>query len=132
MKKVLVASLALALLASFSMVASAAEPVSHNALSSMGLGGMQQMSDDEGLAVRGKGASAAVWGGSTALWHGQSSTNSYEAGSSWYGHPASATGGSLSFAGKIQASYGADPTGSALNLSVFGGFAGGGAFAFAH
>ncbi len=80
MKNAFVASLALALLASTAMVASAAEPasVSNNTLSSMGLGGMQQMSDDEGLAVRGKGTSAGVWGGSTAVWGAQVSNNAYQ------------------------------------------------------
>ena len=87
MKNVFVASLALALLASTAMVASAAEPaVSNNALSSMGLGGMQQMSDDEGLAVRGKGTSAGVWGGSTAAVGRQVSNNDYQSSSSWAGH----------------------------------------------
>ena len=37
--------------------------VSKSTLGSMGLGSMQQMSDNDGLAVRGKGTQASVWGG---------------------------------------------------------------------
>lgn len=78
-------------------------PVSTSTLSSMGLGSMQQMSDDDGIAVRGKAVSAGVWGTSSATWGGQSSSNSYFAGSSWLGNQgSSATGNSFSFGGNFQ------------------------------
>lgn len=128
MKNVFVASLVLALLASAAVTVSASEPaaVSGATLSSMGLGGMQQMSDSDGLAIRGKGTFAGVWGGSTAAWSGgQLSTNSYEAGASWNGKPAFAKGDSLSFAGHVEALYGSDPTGSVLSVQVIGGISGG-------
>ncbi len=142
MKNILIPCAALALVCGLISVSTAGEPaaISDSTLGSMGLGGMQKMSDTDGLLVRGKGytgygggTSASVWGGSSANWYGgQSSNNNYEASSSWLGHGSSATGGSLSFAGKIQGSYAADPTGSALSLTICGGFAGGGAFAIAH
>lgn len=53
MKNFAFACAALMLLAA---TASAAEPVAKSTLSSMGLGSMQQMSDNDGLAVRGKPA----------------------------------------------------------------------------
>jgi hypothetical protein len=95
----------------------------------MGLGGMSTLSDAEGNLVRGKGTSASVWGGSSASFHGQSSVNNYSAAAGWHGKASHATGGSLSFAGKVQAVFGADPTGSSLSVSAIGGFAGGGASA---
>ena len=49
------------------LVASAsAGEISKSTLSSMGLGSMQQLSDNDGLAIRGMGTSAAVWGEGTA------------------------------------------------------------------
>ena len=86
--------------------------VSKSTLGDMGLAGMQQLSDQDGMAVRGKGVSAAVWGGSEANWaqvafdaHGKphfgpisTSNNNYEAAASWLGPVgADAAGGSLSF-----------------------------------
>jgi hypothetical protein len=128
MKNVLIAS---ALLVLFASMASAAEPISKSTLGSMGLGSMQTLSDNDGLAIRGKGTFAGVAGGSTALYNGSSSANNYEAGAQWVGKSSFAKGSSLSFAGVIQATYVQDPTGSALNVSVIGGIAGGGAKAFA-
>jgi hypothetical protein len=125
MKKAFFAALALVLFAGH---VSAAE-VGSAALSSMGLGRMSTLSDAEGNTVRGKGTSASVWGGSAAAFRGNSSVNNYAAGASWHGKASHATGGSLSFAGKVQATFGADPTGSALSVSAIGGFAGGGASA---
>jgi hypothetical protein len=90
-----------AVVLSISTVAAAEPGVSKTALSSMGLAGMQNLSDADGLAVRGKGTFASVWGGSTASWGGQSSSNNYQAGSNWLGKPAGATGSSLSFAGRF-------------------------------
>ena len=68
-------------LASFAAVASAAD-VSKSTLNGMGFGNMQQMSDTDGLAIRGKGTSASVWGESTANYRGQTSTNGYQAAAS--------------------------------------------------
>ena len=134
MKNFALACAALTLLAA---TASAAEPVSKSTLASMGLGGMQEMSDTDGMAVRGKGyfgygggTRAAVWGGSTANWYGgQSSSNNYETSASWLGKSSSSVGGSFSFAGKAFVSGAADPTGWAVQGQISGGFAGGGAFA---
>ncbi len=127
MKHVAIACAAVML---FAATATAAEPVAKSTLSSMGLGGMQQMSDNDGLAVRGKGTFAHVWGGSQANWYGgQSSTNNYNAGAQWLGKSSTAVGGSLSFAGKLQVSGAADPTGFAIQGQLGVGFAGGAAFA---
>jgi hypothetical protein len=85
-----------------SAVCAADRGVSKSALAEMGLATMQPLADHDALAVRGKGTFAGVWGGSVATWPGgQSSTNNYQAGSSWLGKPASAGGNSLSFAGRI-------------------------------
>ncbi|REK19287.1 MAG: hypothetical protein DWQ37_01460 [Planctomycetota bacterium] len=128
--KTAIAGVALALMAV--STASAGEPagISKNTLGNMGLGSMQTMSDTEGMTVRGKGTFAGVWGGSTAAWSGgQVSNNNYEAASSWAHKPAFAKGESLSFAGIIEATYLQDPTGSALNVQILGGVAGGSAWA---
>lgn len=119
---------ALVLFTGFVSQVSAAE-IGSTALSSMGLGGMQTLSDAEGNTVRGKGTAASVWGGSSAVFGGQSSQNNYQAGSSWVHKPAHATGKSLSFAGTVNGSFASDPTGHALSLTFCGGFAGGGASA---
>jgi hypothetical protein len=127
MKNFAFACAALMLLAA---TASAAEPIAKSTLSSMGLGSMQIMSDNDGLAVRGKGTNASVWGGSAANWYGgQSSANNYTAGAAWLGKSSNAVGSSFSFAGKLQVSGAADPTGWAIQGSLSGGFAGGGASA---
>lgn len=113
--------------------ASAGDAVSKSALGSMGLGGMQEMSDADGMAVRGKGVSAAVWGGSQAQFNSQFSQNFYEAAAEWHGPVgAHAAGGSLSFALEVQAEFWADPTGFQLGVAAVGGIAGGGATAWAH
>ena len=80
-------AIACAVVLAFAATASAGEKaVSKSTLSSMGLAGMQQMSDTDGLAVRGKGTNASVWGGSQAQWWGgQASANNYSSGSSWLG-----------------------------------------------
>ena len=76
-------------LTSFVAVASAAD-VSKSTLNGMGFGNMQQMSDSDGLAIRGKGTSASVWGESTANYRGQTSTNGYSAAASHQHSAASA------------------------------------------
>jgi hypothetical protein len=130
MKNVIIPCAVVALIG-FASLASAAEPVAKSTLSSMGFGGMQQMSDETGMTIRGKGTFANVWGQSGANFRGQTSANNYEAGASWHGKSSFAQGSSMSFAGKIQVNYAADPTGSALSASVIGGIAGGGAKAYA-
>jgi len=133
MKSLSIGALAVLISAGYASVAAAGAPaaVESQTLGAMGLGGMEKMSDEAGTKVRGKGTYAGVWGGSSANYKGQSASNNYEAGSNWHGKSSFATGGSLSFAGKAQAQFGADPTGAALSISSKGGFAGGGAFGFA-
>jgi hypothetical protein len=124
----------------FAATASAADlAVSKSTLGSMGLGSMQMLSDDDGLAVRGKGTFANVWGGSQANWYGgQSSANNYEAGASWLGKSSSAGGNSLSFAGKVEIHFAAEVSGpplmfgAALQVHAAGGIAGGSANAWAN
>lgn len=79
--------------------------VSKSTLDGMGLPTMQPLSDDDGLAVRGKGSFAGVFGTSSANWGGQTSFNSYSAGSSWLGQGASAGGNTFSFGGNFQFSH---------------------------
>ena len=110
--------------------------VSKSTLNSMGLGGMQQLSDTDGMAVRGQGVFAQVRGRSSASWRTrnglQLSQNQFQAGAEWLGPVgASAAGGSLSFAGQVDVLFVADPTGFFLQVQVGVGFAGGGAFATA-
>jgi hypothetical protein len=131
MKNVIFASCALVLFA-FVSSAAAGEPISKSTLSNMGLGSMQSLSDADGMAVRGKGTFAGVWGSSTAQWNGQSATNNYEAGAQWVGKHSFAQGESKSFAGNIEAIYLQDPTGSSLSVQMIGGISGGSAKAFAH
>ncbi|MEX2333250.1 MAG: hypothetical protein WD600_03270 [Pseudohongiella sp.] len=131
MKNVLIASCALVLLACVS-TATAAEPISKSTLGNMGLSGMQSLSDADGMAIRGKGTFAGVWGGSTALWQGSAASNNYEAGAQWVNKDSTALGNSLSFAGVVEAIYAQDPTGSALSVQVLGAIAGGSAWASAH
>lgn len=126
-------AIACAVLTLFAATASAAElAVSNSTLGSMGLGSMQPMSDTDGLAVRGKGVYAAVWGGSQAQFGHSFSSNHYEAGASWLGPVgANAQGQSLSFAGKVRIHFAVDPTGFALNVAAIGAVAGGSASASA-
>jgi hypothetical protein len=130
MKNFLFASCALVCLVSTAAAADLA--VSKSTLGNMGLSSMQSMSDADGLAVRGKGTFAGVWGSSTALWQASSATNNYEAGAQWVNKPSFAKGESMSFAGNIEATYLQDPTGSALSVHVIGAIAGGSAKSFAH
>lgn len=146
MKNVSIAGIALMLFAA--TAAASDKAVSKSTLSSMGLATMQQMTDSDGLAVRGKGTFAGVWGGSHAQWAittggggpwggGQTtvvgeSENNYEAGASWLGKNSAAGGNSLSFAGKVEILFAADPTGFALQVHAAGGIAGGSASAFAN
>lgn len=124
MKTFAIACAALMLLAATASAGDLA--VSKSTLASMGLGGMQQISDTEGQAVRGKAVFAAVWGGSIATFPGQFSTNNYAAGASWLGPVgASASGNSFSFAGQVGINFMVDPTGFSLGVQVLGGISGG-------
>ena len=109
--------------------------VSKSTLNNMGLGGMQMMSDTDGMAVRGMGTFAQVRGRSSASWFSpngvQLSQNEYAAGAQWLGAPSGASGSSLSFAGEILVSFIADPTGFELQVLVGFGIAGGSASASA-
>jgi hypothetical protein len=134
MKNVLIASCSLVLFGCLISTASAGEPaaISKSTLSNMGLGSMQMLSDADGMAVRGKGTFAGVWGSSTALWQASTATNNYEAGSNWVKAPALAKGESMSFAGNIDVSYLQDGMGnSQLSLNIIGAIAGGSAKASA-
>jgi hypothetical protein len=116
----------------FAASASAADAVSESTLGSMGLGKMQSMSDNDGLAVRGKGTFANVLGTSATSFHGQTASNSYEAGAQWLGKGSRGGGESLSFSTKVELLYAADPTGFALQVSAAGGISGGSAKAWAY
>jgi hypothetical protein len=128
-----------AFLMMFAATASAADlAVSKATLGSMGLSSMQSMSDSDGLAVRGKGTFANVWGGSSATFGQQHSENFYEAGASWLGYASHAGGNSLSFAAEIELFFAADSGpgpgmgGFVLQVHAAGGIAGGGANAWAN
>lgn len=121
-------ALALVLVAGLAASASAADrAVSKSTLSSMGLSGMQQLSDNDGLAIRGKGTFAYTWGGSSANFLGQHSSNNYSTGASHIFGSSTAAGGSLSFGGII----GGVGTGNGFIVGGIGGVSGGGAFGFA-
>jgi hypothetical protein len=115
-------------LASFAAVASAAD-VSKSTLNGMGFGNMQQLSDTDGLAIRGKGTTASVWGESTANYGGQTSTNGYSATASHHHSAASAQGKNVSFAGTVKLQY--DQV-SGLSARACLGVAGGFSSASAH
>jgi hypothetical protein len=80
-----------------------AADVSKATLGEMGFANATVMSDVDGLAVRGKGTSASVFGASIAnynTWKGDNSaTNGYEASASHRHGSSLAKGSNLSFAG---------------------------------
>jgi hypothetical protein len=120
MKSLIVAAAVLAT----GLVASAkAGEVSKSTLGNMGFGAVSTMSDAEGMAIRGKGTSASVWGESTANYgnrHGlNTSTNGYEASASHHHGSSLAGGANLSAAGNVS------------NHGYNVNFAGGGSIAFA-
>jgi hypothetical protein len=130
MKNLLIICAAVALVASVSATVSAGEvagAVPSTTLNSMGFGGVEIMSDQAGLAVRGKGTYAYVWGGSSAMYRGRNggayADNYYDAGSRNRYGSSKAVGGSISFAGN-KSGYGRH---SSTNVN----FSGGGAFAYA-
>ena len=114
---------ALVVIVSMVASASAADHVSKSTLSSMGLGSMQLISDSDGLAIRGMGTSASVWGSSTANYYGgQTSSNGYDAAASHRHGGSSAEGKNLSFAGKVSIKYNHHGLSVRANLGVAGGF----------
>ena len=102
--------------------ASAAE-VSKSTLNTMGFGNVSVMSDIDGLAIRGKGTSASVWGEGTANYTNRNgsntSTNGYQAAASHHKGSSTANGTNISYAGNL----------SGHHLSV--NFAGGASTAYA-
>ena len=90
---------------------------------------MGAVSDTDGLAIRGKGTSASVWGQSTANFRGQTSTNAYAAAASWANAPSSAHGANLSVAGTVKVYYNQV---NGLSVSAKLGVAGGFSTASAH
>ena len=122
MKKFTIACAALVVVASMAVSAKAADAVSKSTLSSMGFGSMQPISDTDGLAIRGKGTSASVWGSSTADYRGQTSTNGYAADASHRHGPSSAEGKNLSVAGTVKIHYNSNGLSVKANLGVAGGF----------
>ena len=123
MKKYTIACAALVVVASMAVSAKAADAVSKSTLSSMGFGSMQLISDTDGLAIRGKGTVASVWGESTANYRGQTSTNGYSATASWANAPSSARGKNLSVAGTVKINYNqVNGLSVSAKLGVAGGF----------
>jgi hypothetical protein len=90
---------------------------------------MQLISDNDGLAVRGMGTYANVWGQGTAEYRGQTSTNGYEAGASHRRSESAASGSSLSYAGTVKVRY---SSGHGLSVRASLGVAGGSSTAAAH
>lgn len=95
MYKMLFALAVVALMASGAF----AGEISQAALNDMGLSGMQQMSDDEGMAVRGKWA--LVWGQGTAnVIGGTTETTGYAAGTDIF-NVNGAAGANVAVAGTV-------------------------------
>jgi hypothetical protein len=130
MKKLGIICLAIVLAGGMVATVSAGEHISKSTLNSMGLNGMQLISDHDGLAIRGKGyyhasSSVSVSGSSTANFYGgTTASNSYSANGRTF-----AAGGSVSVAGGVIGAGGSNG-----NFFVAGAatFAGGGAIAVAH
>jgi hypothetical protein len=111
MKNVAIICAAMVIFAGIAATASAGEhavSVPKSTLASMGFASAHQLSDNDGLAVRGKGTSASVIGTSTANYSGRSgdatATNAYTAAADHHSSASSANGGSLSFAGNAHGS----------------------------
>jgi hypothetical protein len=99
-------SLAIACAVLVAAVSSAkAADVSKGTLEAMGFGSAKIMSDNDGLAIRGKGTYAGVWGTSSAAYGdhtgASSASNSYKAGAHHKYGSALAKGDSDSFAGRV-------------------------------
>ncbi len=99
MKKLAIICVAAVLFAGMVGSVSAAERVPASTLASMGFSSVHQISDVDGLAVRGKGTSAGVWGQSTAVFGPNTSSNGYSASASHHYGSSTANGSNSSFAG---------------------------------
>jgi hypothetical protein len=131
MKNVTTICAALVIFVGIAVTASAGERavfVSKSTLASMGFASAHQLSDTDGLAVRGKGTSAGVVGTSYANFDGRhggaTSTNADIALADHYRSDSSVNGSSLSFAGNVSGSV------HHVHFNVI--FAGGNATAAAH
>jgi hypothetical protein len=131
MQNVAIVCAALVIFAGIAATASAAEravSVPKSTLASMGFASAHQLSDADGLAVRGKGTSAGVVGTSYANFVGRhgdaTSTNADIALADHHRSASSVSGSSLSFAGNVSGSV------HHVHLNVI--FAGGNATASAH
>ena len=128
-------AIACALLVAGLAASASAADVSKSTLDAMGFGNATVMSDIDGMAVRGKGTSAEVWGRGTANFNNSygsnTSTNGYEAEASHRYGRSEAGGSNLSNAGyEKHSSYirdGYEVTRSTLKMN----FAGGSSSAFA-
>jgi hypothetical protein len=103
MKKFAISCVVAVIVAGMVGSVSAADHVPASTLASMGFSGAHQMSDNDGLAVRGMGTSASVWGQSTASkGDDATSTNGYLASASHRHDSSTAKGSNLSFAGNVR------------------------------
>jgi hypothetical protein len=104
--------------------ASASE-VSKSTLTSMGFANATIMSDVDGLAVRGKGSSASVWGVGTANFNNDNgsntSTNGYLAAAEHRKGSSKAEGSNLSYAGNATGSIGRHGLRVNFNVNLAGG-----------
>jgi len=100
MKSFQIVCAALVVLAASAVSASAADrAISKSTLASMGLSSMQTLSDNDGLAIRGKGTYANVWGSGTAILFGSGQTSGYNAGAAHNHGSSLAVGGNVNVVG---------------------------------
>jgi hypothetical protein len=104
MKNLTISCAAMAILAGIAVAASAGEhtvSVPKSTLASMGFANARQLSDSDGLAVRGKGTSSANYfaRNGNATW-----TNPFTGSGSHHSNAPSAPGSSLSFGGNVSGS----------------------------
>lgn len=96
---------AFAVLAAGLIGSAKAGEVSKSTMGAMGFGGATIMSDHDGMAIRGKGTSASVWGTSSANFNSRdgdsSATNGYQAAANNHRSSSKAEGSSNSYAGNV-------------------------------
>jgi hypothetical protein len=106
MKNMRIVCVASVLMLGVAFVASAGErSVSKSKLGKMGFASMRVMSNNDGLAVRGKGTTATVWGSSTSQVGGNTGTTGYYANSSHYYGSSLAAGASISVSGQYSSGW---------------------------
>jgi hypothetical protein len=93
--------------------------VSKNSLSAFGLSGLQVVSDDAGMSVRGARSFAFVGGVSRSSFFGNNAAHGYIAGASHRRGPTSASGGSFAVSGGGTSLFG----GAFFNVGSAGGAA---------